>query len=513
MKLEWKQFLNQPQFWGIFLLSELVFIFVGFRVAEQWQDIPSMIFFVMAVNLLYLLYGAEQARLEMKHYIAEQIHSLPRGYRYYVMKLGYWLSHVLLFYLISVVSIIMYFTSQQVEMNGVVLTMIWTYTFCNWFVPFLISVVIGYSLYSIFPHMSTYLVIVFVWILLGPYNPFVELLPSDLSPYLAVADTNFQLTHYIYVSEHMIVNTGSYWQRIVVVMAAFTIFLASVGLLRRLHQVRILIPTLLAGIVLIAYTAPTPRISDQPGSLQLEPDPYNGNRYSIEAYSMDLHHAEVDHKLSYSLDIQMIANDEHVSFALWDSIHIASLEWNGEKLAFHRQGNWVHVRLPSGQAGAGVLHLEAHTSEYPDVNPTSLLLLSTVPWYPMHPDEAIDPMGNAKKEKYDITLHHTGHNHVKSNLTQREDHVFTGEAYGPTILKGYFNQTNNLLYLVQYDKNDIRNKMNQIRGVYQEMGISSPTRLYFVSSATTYSANPDESFTTPLPIPLEQTVKHYLSKR
>lgn len=520
MRKEWKQFWAQPQYWTLFVAAELIFVLVTLRLLEGWQDIPGMIFFIMAFNLLFLLYGAEQARLETRYHTPELVSSLPYAARYYGSKLLFWVSHAALWYAIFLGSLLVFLKFQlHNELSIAIVKIVISYTFYNWFVPFLVSMILGYALFTLWPSLVTYAVLVAVWILLSPYNHYVQLLPSQLFPWLAVSDVNFSITQHIYVTEHMIVNDGARWQRGLVVITAVAVYMLVIPVIRKLKVMRVLIPLLIIGIVLIALLAPNQQISDISRGTALESNPYQSNDYEIEAYKMEIRHPRHDHAFSYTAEVSISTKSNEISFALWGTIHIDSLSWNGKQIPYTRSGNWVSLSLPKGSPGEGTLHLETSSEAYSDVNPTSFELLPTLPWYPMHPDEALDPMGHAKKERYEIKLNAKGFGGLVTNLTKGPGGTLSGETYGPMLLKARYERKGSIVRLVQYSQRTADQKWQSISKIVDKLNkqmkadVKLPQQMYVVSSWSLFSANPDAIFVTPLQISLEEKIRQTLFRQ
>ncbi|TYP69623.1 hypothetical protein [Paenibacillus methanolicus] len=517
MGKEWKQFWAQPQYWSLFAVSQLVFLGVALRLLEGWQDIPGMIFFMMAFHFLFLLYGAEQARLEAKHHTGELVSSFPNGARYYGIKLAYWVSHAAFWYGLFVVVLLLCLQRQGEAITGEIAWIIVLYTGCNWLVPFFVYMVLGYALFSLLPSLTTYVALAAVWILLSPYNHFVQLLPSPLLPWLAISDLNFSITQHLFTTEHMMISDGVRWQRLLAVLGAVAIYAAAVPLVRRKKTVRLLLIPLLVGLILIPAFAPNQRLTDVYGGLTLEPNPFRAtNAYAMNAYTMNIRHARDDHRLSYEAEISMTGKTGPIALALWDAIHIDELKLDGKPLPYERAGNWVKLVLPDGFDGTGVLRLAASTDAYPDVNATSFELLSTLPWYPMEPEEARDPMGHAKKERYDITLEGVDVDRLVTNLTKGEGEALAGEAYGPTLLNAPYAVAGQHVRLIHYPERTARQKLDAVAQLTTEWNhklnrnVQLPETVYYVSSSANLSANPAELFIKPQQMWLGDLVREKL---
>ncbi|GFN30875.1 hypothetical protein [Paenibacillus xylaniclasticus] len=514
MVKEWKQFWAQPQYWSLFVGAEIIVILVTQRLLSSWQDIPGMIFFIMAFNMLFLLFGTEQARLENKHHTAELISSLPKAVRYYGAKLLFWLTNVALWYLLFVATLLISLELRDgTDLSVGIVRIILAYTFCNWYIPFLVFVIIGYSLFTIWPSIGTYVILAAVWILLSPYNHFIHLLPSKLSQWLAISDINFEHTLNYYVTEHMIINDGVKWQRLLAVMVSVMIYCAAVSVIRKMKMFRLLLPVLLLLVIMIPMVAPSQQVSDIGMNMSIESNSLPKSEYVIHEYQMDIRHERRDHSFSYTADLSITANSNTITFALWKVIHINNLSWNGTELPYERQGNWTSFTVPNGMSLQGTLHLETSSEQYSDVNASSFELLPTMPWYPMHPEEAEDPMGNAKKEQYRITVHTGGTGKLITNLSINKDGILTGEAYGPTLLKAHYVHNDSTVRLIQYDDKAADQRWKSVTSIVDRLNkethsnLTLPKQVYYVASRSMFSANPDEAFLKPLPVSLEASIR------
>ncbi|MCA0756137.1 hypothetical protein KP806_13860 [Paenibacillus sp. N4] len=517
MRKEWKQFWMQPQYWVMFLAAEMLFIAVTFRLLESWQDISGMIFFIMAFNLMFLMYGAEQARLEARNHTAELLSSLPYGARYYGLKFLYWVSHSGLWYLVFLASLLVLLRfHHHTELSKSLVTIIFLYTFSNWFVPFLLSLIIGYSLFTLWPSIVTYVVLAALWIVLSPYNHFVQILPAKLLPWLAISDTNFEFTRYLFATEHMIVNSGAVWQRIMSVLAAALIYILAIRVIRKIKVMKVLAVLLVVSIGAIPFLFPNQEISDISRAMELEADPYEPGKYVIESYKMDIRHAGEDHDFSYRADVSLKTEADQFSIALWNVIQIDSLRWNGKQVAYERSGNWVNITLPQEESGEGILHLETRSSAYSDMNPSSFELLPTLPWYPMHPDEAMNPMGSAAREHYEIKLSSAGSDRLITNLDPSFAGTLSGEAYGPMLLNAIYEKHDSIVHLIHYSDETADQSLQSVTSVINRLNkelnadVKIPEQVYVVSSASAFSANPEQIFITPIKVSLEDKIRKYL---
>ncbi|MGW9123895.1 hypothetical protein ACWGPW_02700 [Paenibacillus chitinolyticus] len=503
MLKEFKQLMRQPQYLLLFIFAELASVLLPMKYLEGLRDFPSLIFFVMGFNLLFLLYGAEQARSDHNNHIPELIASLPKGKWYYLQKILYWFIFAFIWYVIFLVCALLYVTygiHDDATLFQFRITLV--YTFFNWLVPFFVSLVLGYSIYTLWPSLAAYLVLISIWILLGPYNSFVGFIRPSWLPLLTVGDTNLSITQSYYQSEHMILNDGAFWQRTLAVLVCFFVFFVSIPLLRKGRKARILMIVCLLVFTCLAGFAPSQKITDVTSEYKFNDAVPDYADFTISSYDMQINHGREDHLFSYVADLNVSTKSDQIPLALWDFMDVQSLSWNGASVPFSRDRNLLFVQLPSGHTETGILSFHVRSEKYGDMNPTSFELLSTLPWYPMDPKEAKDPLHHAIKEKFSVKVNVKDFRGLVTNLSKNENQTLTGVAYGPTLLYGPFTQETDLTIPKFISLKEARAAVSQVAEIINsgrqpsDKVVSLPQHGFIVNSRSIFSANPDEYFLT-----------------
>ncbi|WP_139180348.1 hypothetical protein [Gracilibacillus ureilyticus] len=504
LKYEIKQFLRRPIWIVLFIVSIIFCIVLPRENFTDIYDLPSMVYFVMCINLLYLFYGAEEARFEQRNYLDEQVRNLPYQNKYRLGKLLYWSLISFTYYLIFFVSILSYYLFYlQVGFALSTFQTTFVYTFFIWFIPFFFSTIIGYILYSLLPNISCYLLIIIVWFLIMPYNSMLGFIPTSLGAWLINGDPNITKVISVYDMEIMKVNRGYYVQRsfmLIILVCLYTLLTFNLKKVGRYSLVLLLLFSLC-----IPYFSPfVPQINNRQTNSNIGQKNFftetvlleKATDYTLNNYIFDINHHYSKHNLSYKVKINVSADNSDIQLALLDDFKVKDIKFNNKNVTYIHQDNIIALSLPELH---GEITLTAETETYDAIAPTSYELIATTPWYPMNPKEALNPYKNGNVESYQINLSELSS--VTTNLEIANDQKLQGEAYGPTILKGNYKEKDNYLYPYSVEIEEIQiNKervFNEIENINDRLAANLAPSCESVIVTTLYpafSANPSECY-------------------
>lgn len=222
--------------------------------------------------------------------------------------------------------------------------------------------------------------------------------------------------------------------------------------------------------------------------------------YKISDYHIDFVHGQNNHDFNYTVDISLTSQKPEIVLALWQSFRISQTSFNGAPIpSIKKDENLVYVDLP-GKTLEGTLRMDIATDSYDKITPNTFELISTSPWYPMHPKEALNPYHNGVKETYTITTPKASEN-IISNLPKQSDGRWEGEAYGPTLLRGPFMEQADLIHPEFTPLQDEKELKQSILDAVDQNNkrwngaVTGPQKIYFLTISSEFSANPDEWFT------------------
>jgi len=507
MKFQALEFIRKPVWPVLFLGAILVAVFLPRENLTDLSVIPGMIYMIMMMTLLFFLFGAEEARAEQTNNQIETHKTTPRLSSLLFSKLLCWFILATVVYVILYLTVVGYIHFTHHNVTTKLIGESFTYTVFCWLLPFYFSLLLGYLFYSIYPSLFSYLGIIVLWFLTTPYNSMLGFVPVFIGGWLINGDTNVQLiTTGIYPLENMLLNAGLYIQRLSMCLLILALF----GLIKAYQKVQL--KWICAGLAIAACTLPifspyVPYITDPErtglqDSVFILPQGDFSNKldYKISDYHIDFVHGQNNHDFNYTVDINLTSQNSEIVLALWESFRISQASFNGDSLTSIKQdGNLVYVDFP-GKILQGTLQMNISTDSYGQITPNAFELISTSPWYPMHPKEALDPYHNGVKETYTITTSKINGN-IISNLPKQSDGRWEGEAYGPTLLKGPFIAQEDLIYpafaplqVEKELKKSILDAVDQNNKRWNE-AVAGPGKIYYLTTSSKFSANPEEWFT------------------
>lgn len=503
MRYETIQFLRQPKWLVLFIGSIIISIILPRAIFSDFYNFPSMIYFVMSINLLFLFFGSEEARLEKKNHLIEQLKGLPFFNKFMINKLIYWVFISFIYYLIFYIAVILYIQFSTDELlTAHILQNTLLYTIMVWFIPFYFSILIGYLIYTLIPSILSYIFIVIVWFLIMPYNSMLGFIPNVIGAWVVNGDPNIEKIISVYQLENMKVNNGYYVQR-----GFMLILLTSLFALLRLNlskKLKASVGMTSVFSLLIPFLSPyAPQIDNQHGNLLNEnifilTEEVNNKlfKYNLENYSFTIKHHGNMHELSYDVKVDIKSEQSNIQIALWDDFNVSEVKFNGDSIEYSHNNNLVSLSLPQIE---GELTMSIETDSYSPIGPTTFELIGTTPWYPMNPLEAVSPYYSGKKEKYEITLENKSN--VYSNLSKVDDRTWRGEVYGPTILKGDFINEDDDIFPIFKDHAEIELNKERIYTQIDSINIKLETdtvltcqSFIFTTTLSAFNANPDECY-------------------
>lgn len=516
--IELRQFFRKPIWTVIFALAILASIVLPRSSITDLTVVPGMVYFIMVMSLILFIYGAETARMEVSQHIDENISTMPFYKRYVWCKLLYWLSLCLIIYIIFYAAVLSYIGIVHHAIHKDNITESLLYTLLCWLLPFYYSIILGNVIYRWIPGIYSYLIIVFVWFLTMPYNSMLGFIPREWSAWIINGDPNIIEIFSTNPLESLEINKGYFMQRLFM-----TLILASLYLLssyKRNLKVRTVALSVVACSLFIPFLSPfVPYITggDSLGTatvrLPFDQDLLQSDLH-VTKYSFRIKHGESNHDLNYDMDMEIESPQDRIHLVLLSDFEILSLKMNNSSVYFQRNGNLIEIQLPERR---GILHWKIRTSTFIAVGPNTAQLIATMPWYPMVPKEAQNPYKYGAKEKYDIYWR-SPVNPILSNLQQNDNGHWTGTAYGPTILMGKFEHSNNIVY-PRYESSERANRIYQgLTTIFKannkkyKASEKLPNRIYYVTTFYGMQANPDEAYIYPDVYPVEDILKLFYPK-
>ncbi|CAM4427149.1 hypothetical protein PATA110616_14955 [Paenibacillus tarimensis] len=464
---------------------------------------PGMVYFIMVASLLFFLYGAEEARGEQRRYQLELVRTLPGFTGNRLGKLLFWMLFTGIFYLIFFMAVVLYILAVHGSETIHEVPHALLYTVLCWWAPFFLSTVLGYVLYSLTSSLYSYVLISLAWFLIMPYNAMVlgDLMPREVAGWLIVGDPNIELIMGIYDMESQRVNRGFFIQRAV---AAVVIIGAYIGLTwtRPVRQAALVC---MAGALILPVFSPyVPYLTDESWSvnsyLPAAPLDEEELQYSVDHIYMKVSHGRSNHDLYYRYEADLEAESDTISFALWNDFVVEEVMLGDKRIAYTQQENLLILKLPSRE---GRLKLTVATRTYTSVGPNFAELPSVLPWYPMHPAEAIDPYHSGRKESYRLEVTGSESRRIHTNLSPAGKGVWEGQAYGPTIFYGEYVEDGGLLRPAFVSQKAAVRNHNAHQQIVQEArtrlaeAAEMPSKGFIMSTINEFAANPDEYFASP----------------
>jgi hypothetical protein len=473
---------------SIFVLAGMaVLIFPALHLSEA-KLFPGLVYFIMLVSLLFALYGAGGRSSAM------ETTDIWR-------RLASWLGLAFLVHLVLYAAVLGYigFAYRNISLEGLQVTFI--YTLLCWCIPFFYSAIMGYVIYSWLPCYYGYCLIVAVWFLTMPYNSILGLVPKKVAGWLVNGDPNISEVFSSQLLEGIEVNNGYYAQRMFMFLILISLYL--MASYRRSLQINGAAAVLLIIAMTIPLVSPfVPYIEgkDEPqlavfrlpaGTDEVQSD------YTISKYVLHIRHGRSNHDLRYTVDMNIVSTSNRIQMALLNDFQIRSARLDQTPIIAEQRDQLVMLDLPEKQ---GVLHMEIETRSYHPVGPTTAQLVATSPWYPMNPLEAENPYEKATKEQYDIYWSSPAPNEIRSNLKQKSNLYWSGEAYGPTLLMGRFKEKRKVVYphyKTVGQASGIKQRIESFvydRNAKYRASVKLPSNLYYVSAFRGVQANPDEAY-------------------
>ncbi|KOS61078.1 hypothetical protein FJQ98_26395 [Lysinibacillus agricola] len=503
IKYDLYHFFRQPKWSILFITSIIVSIVLPKNNLTSFSILPLMVYFVMTINLLFLFYGAEEARTEKKNFIIEQFKQLPLYNQMSINKLIIWGFITFGYYAIFYTTLLVYIhynSTEQLTFYLFKTTLL--YTFFMWFLPFYFSIIIGYIVFTFIPNIFSYIFMIFIWFLIMPYNSMLGFIPPSVGAWLINGDPNITSIPSFFPLENMHINNGIYVQRIFMLLILITTFI-----LLRFRVTKVVkggLFLLLTASVFIPFISPfVPQIiNEQHFSLSgkdFEISNFknkNAYSYNLDNYSFVIDHHKNRQELSYEVKFEIFSDFNEVHLALWDDFKIQKVLFNAEEINFEHKNNIVTISLPKS---TGELTFLVETKEYLSVGPTTFELIGTTPWYPMNPLEAANPLNESRKEHYNIKF--KNNDKVISNLSLDNTGDWKGYMYGPTLLKGEFITENKSTYPffkntdeIILNKQRVQSEIDKINKKLLTEVTMTCQNYYTLTTYPAFSANPDECY-------------------
>lgn len=508
IKMEFMQFLRN-RFWLLLIIFTItISIILPRSNLTDITVIPGLVYFIMTMTLLLSIFGAEEARREISNHIDETISVTPFYKKNSLGQLLYWLllSFVIfcLFYFATLGYIKL--TYDNLTLESVIDSV--KYAILCWFLPFFYSILIGYITYSLVPNLFSYLIVIVIWFLTMPYNSMIGFIPREWAGWLINGDPNITQINSSVFMESLEVNYGYYIQRIF--MLTLLILFYFIKKYFRYLKIKIALASLITLSLIIPFSSPyVPYIkgSESLGSsyLNISEDIIYSD-YEILEYIFHIKHGASNHSLKYTVQLDINTNSKKVTFALLNDFNIQSVKMNNNVVSFKRLDNLVELNLPEK---SGKLEMVINTDTYNAIGPTTVQLLATSAWYPMHINEAIDTYHHGIKEVYQVVWESAKQNTIITNLEEHSNKEWRGMAYGPTILMGDFERDENYVLpdIISESKVSIINK--GISEIFQEynqknsMSKKLPDNIYYIYTFSGMQANPEEAYIYPDIYPTE----------
>jgi len=238
--------------------------------------------------------------------------------------------------------------------------------------------------------------------------------------------------------------------------------------------------------------------------------------YKVNQYTFHLNHGESNHYFRYTVDMDIESQSDQISLALLEDFQVLSASLNERPIVPTRLGNVVQLELPEQ---IGTLHLEVETHTYQAIGPTTLQLIATSAWYPMNPLEAMDPYSQGVKEKYEIYWDSAKPNRILSNLAHPSENLWTGVAFGPTLLMGEFEHEGHLVFPRYKTLDRIQRFQQGVEDIFKDnnkkyaASAQLPPNVYYVTTFYGMQANPDEAYIYPNIYPNEDILRVFYPQK
>ncbi|ARF68508.1 hypothetical protein B7C51_12855 [Paenibacillus larvae subsp. pulvifaciens] len=154
MKFQALEFMRKPVWFVLFLGAIGVAVFLPSENLTDLYIIPSLIYMIMMMTLLFFLFGAEEARAEQMNNQIEFYRTTPKLISLLVSKLLYWLILATVVYFILYLTVVGYiqFTHHNVTIK--LIGESFTYTVFCWLLPFYFSLLLGFYFILFIPVCS-----------------------------------------------------------------------------------------------------------------------------------------------------------------------------------------------------------------------------------------------------------------------------------------------------------------------------------------------------------------------
>lgn len=517
--MEFKQFIRNPLWGVIFAVTIIAAIFLPRSNLTDLSVVPGLVYFMMVMSLIFSIYGAEIARIEINNHSEEPLFVTPKYVVYHISKLLYWLMLSAVIYLIFYSAVIGYIgiTQDNITMSDIRGSFL--YTVLCWWVPFFYSIILGYIVYRSLPGFYSYIMIIFLWFLTMPYNSMLGFIPPTLGGWLINGDPNIILIFSSSPLESLEINTGYYLQRGFMLLLLISAYTFVMYRRYRKHRIAAIVIMLMA-LLIPTFSPYVPYITGSdslgPAALRLTDEANLNTDYKVYKYTFHMAHGGSNHHFRYTVDMDIESQVDQISLVLLEDLHILSARLNEHPVAIKRLGNVVQLELTER---IGTLHMEVETNTYQAIGPTTLQLIATSAWYPMNPLEAEDPYTNGVKENYEVYWESARPNRILSNLDQESENFWKGTAFGPTVLMGEFDQEGDLVF-PNYKTLDRIEKIQQgLEKIFQDnnrkyaASAELPLNIYYVTTFYGMQANPDEAYIYPNVYPNEDILRVFYPQK
>ncbi|WP_178022223.1 hypothetical protein [uncultured Paenibacillus sp.] len=517
--MEFKQFIRTPLWSVIFAVTIVAAIFLPRSSLTDLSVVPGLVYFMMVMSLIFSIYGAEIARIEINNHSDEPLAVTPKYAVYHLSKLMYWLALSATIYFLFYVAVMGYIGIIQNNITKSDIRGSLIYTLLCWFIPFFYSIILGYIVYRTIPGIYSYIIIIFLWFLTMPYNSMLGFIPQTLGGWLINGDPNIILIFSSSPLESLEINKGFYLQRGFMFLLLISAY--SLVIYRRDRKYRFAaIVTMVLSLLIPTLSPFVPYITGSdmlgPAALKLTDESKLNTDYKVHQYTFHLKHGESNHHFRYTVDMDIESQSDQISLALLEDFHILSASLNEQPVATKRLGNVVQLEIAER---IGTLHMEVETQTYQAIGPTTLQLIATTAWYPMNPLEARDPYTNGVKENYEIYWDSAKPNRILSNLDHPSESLWTGIAFGPTLLMGEFDQEDDIVFPSYKTFERIQRIQQGLEEIFQDnnkkyaASEQLPPHLYYVTTFYGMQANPDEAYIYPNVYPNEDILRVFYPQK
>lgn len=517
--MEIKQFIRTPLWMALFALTIVAAIFLPRSSLTDLSVVPGLVYFMMVMSLLFSIYGAEIARIEINNHAEEHLFVTPKYALYHRSKLLYWLTLSAAIYFLFYITVMAYIgiTYNNITKSDILDSLL--YTVLCWFIPFFYSIILGYLVYRSLPGIYSYLIMIFLWFLTMPYNSMLGFIPQTLGGWLINGDPNMILIFSSSPLESLEINKGYYFQRafmFLLLISAYTLVMYRRDRTKR----NLAIATMVISLLIPTLSPYVPYItgSDTLGQavFQYNDEIQLNTGYKVNQYTFHLNHGESNHYFRYTVDMDIESQSDQISLALLEDFQVLSASLNERPIVPTRLGNVVQLELPER---IGTLHLEVETRTYQAIGPTTLQLIATSAWYPMNPLEAMDPYSQGVKEKYEIYWDSAKPNRILSNLAHPSENLWTGVAFGPTLLMGEFEHEGHLVFPRYKTLDRIQRIQQGVEDIFKDnnkkyaASAQLPPNVYYVTTFYGMQANPDEAYIYPNIYPNEDILRLFYPQK